>query len=294
MRYTGRFAPSPTGPLHFGSLAAALASWLDARAAAGDWLLRIEDLDKPREQPGAADAILRQLEGLGLTWDGPVLYQRGRDARYRAALETLERRGATYPCACTRSEIADSALAIDGARVYPGTCRGGLAPGRQARATRVRTSGEPIRYTDRVQGETAQSIEQEVGDFVLCRADGVIAYQLAVVVDDAEQGVTDVVRGADLLDATARQIWLQRLLGYSSPRYLHLPAAVSPTGEKLSKQTGAPAIDATQPLRELARALAFLGQPVPEAASASELLKRALECWNTSLIPRVRAAAAPP
>jgi glutamyl-Q tRNA(Asp) synthetase len=294
MRYTGRFAPSPTGPLHFGSLVAALASWLDARAADGTWLLRIEDLDKPREQPGAADAILRQLEGLGLTWDGPVLYQSARDASYRAALDALERRGATYPCGCTRSEIADSALAIDGARIYPGTCRGGLAPGRRARATRVRTARDPIRFTDRVQGEIAQSVEQEVGDFVLCRADGVIAYQLAVVVDDDAQGVTDVMRGADLLDSTARQIWLQRLLGYSSPRYLHLPAAVTASGEKLSKQTGAPAVDTAQPLRELARALAFLGQPVPEAASASELLKHALECWDASLIPRVRAAAAPP
>ncbi|MFZ1910656.1 MAG: glutamate--tRNA ligase family protein, partial [Burkholderiales bacterium] len=152
MRYTGRFAPSPTGALHFGSLAAALASWLDARAVAGTWRLRIEDLDKPREQPGAADAILRQLDGLGLTWDGPVLYQSARDASYRAVLEALGRQGATYPCACTRSEIADSALAIDGARVYPGTCRGGIAPGRRARATRVRTEGETIRFTDRVQG----------------------------------------------------------------------------------------------------------------------------------------------
>ena len=294
MRYTGRFAPSPTGPLHFGSLAAALASWLDARSAGGVWRLRIEDLDKPREQPGAADTILRQLERLGLTWDGPVLYQSARGENYRTALDAIGRRGATYPCGCTRSEIADSALAIDGARIYPGTCRGGLAPGRRARATRVRTTSEPIRFTDRVQGEIAQSVEGEVGDFVLCRADGVIAYQLAVVVDDADQGVTDVVRGADLLDSTARQIWLQRLLGYPRPRYLHLPAAVTSSGEKLSKQTGAPAVDAARPVRELARALAFLGQPVPEAASTSEMLRRALERWDVSLIPRVRAAAAPP
>jgi len=294
MRYTGRFAPSPTGPLHFGSLVAALASWLDARAAGGAWLLRIEDLDKPREQPGAADAILLQLESLGLTWDGAVLYQSARGASYRAALEALERLGATYPCGCTRSEIADSALAIDGARVYPGTCRGGLAPGRHARATRVRTASEPIRFADRVQGEVAQSVGREIGDFVLCRADGVIAYQLAVVVDDAEQGITDVVRGADLLDSTARQIWLQQLLGYPTPRYLHLPAAVNSRGEKLSKQTGAPAVDAAHPLRELARALAFLGQPVAEAGSAHEMLQRALERWDASLIPRVRAAAEPP
>jgi glutamyl-Q tRNA(Asp) synthetase len=294
MRYTGRFAPSPTGPLHFGSLVAALASWLDARAANGIWLLRIEDLDKPREQTGAADTILRQLDALGLTWDGPVLYQSARSARYRSALEALERCGVTYPCGCTRSEIADSALAIDGARIYPGTCRNGLAPGRRARATRVRTVSKPIRFIDRVQGEITQSVERDVGDFVLCRADGVIAYQLAVVVDDAEQGVSDVVRGADLLDSTARQIWLQRLLGYPALRYLHLPAAVDASGEKLSKQTGAPALDPAHPVRELARALAFLGQPVPEAAGAEELLQRAIERWDPALIPRARAAAAPP
>ena len=293
MRYTGRFAPSPTGPLHFGSLVAALASWLDARAAGGTWLLRMEDLDKPREQPGAAQAIVRQLEGLGLGWDGPVLYQSSRAERYEAVLEALARRGATYPCGCTRSEIADSALAIDGARIYPGTCRSGLAPGRRARATRVRTASEPIRFVDRVQGEIAQSVEHEVGDFVLRRADGVIAYQLSVVVDDADQGVTDVVRGADLLDSTARQIWLQRLLGYPTPRYLHLPAALNAGGEKLSKQAGAAAIDAAHPLRELGRALAFLGQPVPEAATAAEMLQRALERWDVSLIPRARALAAP-
>jgi glutamyl-Q tRNA(Asp) synthetase len=294
MRYTGRFAPSPTGPLHFGSLVAALAGWLDARAGGGRWLLRIEDLDKAREQRGAADAILRQLDGLALCWDGPVLYQSTRAPRYEAVLKELADRGATYPCGCTRSEMADSALAIDGARVYPGTCRAGLAPGRRARATRVRTDCEPIRFRDRVQGDVVQVLEREVGDFVLRRADGVIAYQLAVVVDDADQGVTDVVRGADLLDSTARQIWLQRLLGYQTPRYLHLPAAVTPGGEKLSKQTGATAIDTAHPLRELARALVFLGQPVPGAATAREMLQRALERWDASLIPRARAAAAQP
>ena len=294
MRYTGRFAPSPTGPLHFGSLVAALASWLDARAAGGVWLLRIEDLDRPREQTGAADSILRQLEGLGLNWDGPVLYQSAHVASYLAALETLERSGATYPCGCTRREIADSTLAIDGARIYPGTCRSGLGAGRSTRATRMRTASEPIRFTDRVQREIVQSVEREVGDFVLCRADGTIAYQLAVVVDDAHQGVTDVVRGADLLDSTARQIWLQGLLGYPHPRYLHLPAALSASGEKLSKQTGAPAIEVQHPLRELSRALAFLGQPVPDAASTGEMLQQALARWDVSLIPCVRAAATPP
>jgi len=294
MSYIGRFAPSPTGPLHFGSLVAALASWLDARAARGTWLLRMEDLDKPREQPGASGAILRQLDALGLHWDGPVLYQSTRTAVYAAALERLRARGATYPCGCTRSEMMDSALAIDGARVYPGTCRAGLAPGKMARATRVRTTNEPIRFADRVQGEIAQSVEEQVGDFVLQRADGVIAYQLAVVVDDAEQGVTDVVRGADLLDSTPRQIWLQRLLGYATPRYLHVPVAVNAAGEKLSKQSGARPVDGEPHAELLARALAFLGQRPPRGLTAAELRDWSLAHWNVARIAPVRALAAAP
>jgi len=294
MSYIGRFAPSPTGPLHFGSLVAALASWLDARAARGTWLLRMEDLDKPREQPGASGAILRELDALGLHWDGPVLYQSTRMAAYAAALERLRARGATYPCGCTRSEMTDSALAIDGARVYPGTCRAGLAPGKTARATRVRTTSEAIQFVDRVQGEIAQSVEKEVGDFVLQRADGVIAYQLAVVVDDAEQGVSDVVRGADLLDSTPRQIWLQRLLGYPTPRYLHVPVALNAKGEKLSKQTGAQPVDGEPHAELLARALAFLGQRPTAGLTASELLEWSLAHWNAAGIAQVRALGAVP
>lgn len=292
MNYIGRFAPSPTGPLHFGSLVAGLASWLDARAARGKWLLRMEDLDKPREQPGAADAILQQLDDLGLHWDGPVFHQSSRAAAYAAALQRLSTLGATYPCGCTRSEMADSALAIDGARIYPGTCRAGLAPGKAARATRVRTTSDPIEFVDRVQGRMVQWVEQEVGDFVLRRADGLIAYQLAVVVDDAEQGVTDVVRGADLLDSTARQICLQRLLGYATPRYLHVPIAVSAAGEKLSKQTGAQPIDRAQVAEWLARALAFLGHPPPRGLAARELLEWALANWDVARIPPLRASPA--
>lgn len=287
--YIGRFAPSPTGPLHFGSVVAALASWLDARAAHGSWLLRIEDLDKPREPPGAADVILRQLEALGLHWDGAVLYQSTRIASYEAALERLAARGATYPCGCTRSEIADSALAIDGARIYPGTCRSGLPRGRTERATRVRTSGEPVRFVDRVQGEFVQSLEREVGDFVLRRADGPIAYQLAVVVDDAEQGITDVVRGADLLDSTARQIWLQRLLAYPTPRYLHVPVAVNAAGEKLSKQSGARPVEPDSVGSTLTRALDFLGQSAPSGIGGRELLQWAVANWDVARIPRLRA-----
>ena len=283
--YAGRFAPSPTGPLHFGSLVAALASWLDARAAGGRWQVRIEDLDPPREQPGAAGQILRALESLGLEWDGPVAYQSRRRMLYRDALERLT--GKTYACGCSRKEVADSALATNSAGVYPGTCRNGLPAGKTSRALRVRTTAEPICFVDRVQGKIEQSVERDVGDFIVCRADGQFAYQLAVVVDDAEQGITDVVRGADLLDSTARQIYLQRLLGYPTPRYLHVPVAVNAVGEKLSKQTGAPAIGLTSARDQLRRALAFLGQP--EAAN----LREAVRSWDPGLIPARRMVTAP-
>jgi len=281
--------------LHFGSLVAALASWLDARAAGGTWLLRIEDLDKPREQPGAADEILHTLDALGLDWDGPVLFQSRRGELYRAALEKLAAQHATYWCGCSRREVADSSLglAADSAPIYPGTCRGGLA-GKTARALRLRTTPEPIRFVDRLQGPQQQSIEREVGDFVLLRADGVYAYQLAVVVDDAEQGVTDVVRGADLLDSTARQIHLQRLLGYATPRYLHVPVAVNAAGEKLSKQTGAVPIDSAQPEAVLERALVFLNQAPPEALGARELLDWARRNWHPERIAARRMLEAAP
>lgn len=279
--YVGRFAPSPTGPLHFGSAVAALASWLDARAAHGRWLVRIEDLDPPREQPGAGDLILGTLQALGLDWDGEIVYQSRRTRFYREALERLA--ASTYPCGCSRSEVSDSALAIDGARIYTGTCRSGLAPGKNARAIRLRTDSRPIRFIDRVQGPIEQTVERDVGDFVLYRADGRFAYQLAVVIDDAEQGITDVVRGADLLDSTARQIYLQRLLGYPTPRYLHIPVAVNAVGEKLSKQTGAQPIKASPAL--VKKALRFLGQP--ESESPAEAVRH----WDPSRIPARRSLA---
>ncbi|HVP08176.1 MAG TPA: tRNA glutamyl-Q(34) synthetase GluQRS [Burkholderiales bacterium] len=285
MHYVGRFAPSPTGPLHFGSLVAALASWLDARHHGGRWLLRVEDLDRPRVMTGAEDEILRQLEDFGLRWDGSIVHQSDRVELYERSIQRIEAH--TYACACTRKELEDSALAIDGSRIYPGTCRAGLAPGRAARALRVRTTNEEIRFTDRVQGEIAQRIESEVGDFVLRRADGVIAYQLAVVVDDDAQGITDVVRGADLLDSTARQIHLQRLLGAAMPRYLHVPVATNADGEKLSKQTGAGAAGPG----DLGRALRFLGQGVPGDLTPRESLDWALRHWDAARIPRARAAA---
>jgi glutamyl-Q tRNA(Asp) synthetase len=285
MPYVGRFAPSPTGPLHFGSLVAALASWLDARRAGGQWLLRMEDLDRPRVVPGAADGILRQLEALGLAWDGAVLHQSARLDLYEDALRRLAPR--TYPCGCTRKELEDSALAIDGSRIYPGTCRVSLAPGKTARALRLRTDDAPIRFVDRVQGDIAQSVESEVGDFVLRRADGLHAYQLAVVVDDAAQGVTDVVRGADLLDSTARQIFLQRALGAPTPRYLHVPVATNEAGEKLSKQTAAAAVGPA----DVPAALRFLGMPAAPALSPLELLGWATAHWDPARVPRARALA---
>ena len=261
-RYTGRFAPSPTGPLHRGSLVAALASYLDARVRRGCWLLRIEDIDAARPVPGAAESILACLQALGMQPDGEVIWQSRRHSRYQAAFERLAHH--TYPCACTRREIADShsGLASDGAAVYPGTCRTGLAAGRQARAWRLRVPDrghDCISFEDRWVGTVSQRLANEVGDFVLKRADGFWAYQLAVVVDDAEQQVTHVVRGIDLLDSTPRQIYLQRLLGYPTPAYLHVPVVTNAAGEKLSKQTGAVALDLSQPLAELRRAASFLG-----------------------------------
>ena len=294
--YVGRFAPSPTGPLHFGSLVAALGSWLDARAAHGQWLVRIEDLDPPREEPGATKRILAALESYGFDWDGEVIFQSRRGELYRAALRSLGARGATYPCGCTRGEIADSAPATDGSRAYPGTCRNGLAERKVARTVRVRTGAAPIAFEDRLFGRLEQAVETEVGDFVLLRAGALFSYQLAVVVDDAAQGVTDVVRGADLIDSTARQIHLQRLLDLPALRYLHLPVAVNASGEKLSKQTGARQIDTTRPGTEIARALAFLGHPAPRelaGAAPRELLSWGVLNWTIGKIPRERSIAGP-
>jgi glutamyl-Q tRNA(Asp) synthetase len=294
--YRGRFAPSPTGPLHFGSLVAALASALDARARRGEWLLRIEDLDAPRNVPGAAAAILRTLDALGFEWAGPVTCQSRRLAAYRAALEALRAEGRIYACACTRREIADSALARDGSRRYPGTCRKGLPADRAARAFRIRPDPGQVCFDDRLQGRVCQDVDAEVGDFIVQRADGLIAYQLAVVVDDAALGITDVVRGADLLDSTPRQICLQRLLGLPTPRYLHLPVAVNAAGEKLSKQTLARPIDASDPAASLRLALAFLGHaPPPETTGAgvTDLWRWAVASWDPARLPQARALAAP-
>ncbi|MEW6131552.1 MAG: tRNA glutamyl-Q(34) synthetase GluQRS [Pseudomonadota bacterium] len=280
--YTGRFAPSPTGPLHFGSLIAAVGSHLDARAHGGRWLLRMEDLDEPRCRQAHADEILRVLEDYGFEWDGEVAYQSRRKEIYQAALDRLVEAGHAYPCACSRSEIADSSIIGIEGPVYPGTCRNGLH-GRTPRAWRVRVDSQPVCFEDRLQGGHCQNLEADIGDFVIRRADGFFAYQLAVVVDDHDQGVTHVVRGADLLASTPRQIHLQRLLGYATPAYLHLPVAVNEAGRKLSKQTLAAPLKTDRAGPSLLAALRFLGQRPDETlagAKGSEILDWAAANWS--------------
>ncbi|WP_235823375.1 tRNA glutamyl-Q(34) synthetase GluQRS [Azohydromonas sediminis] len=292
--YVGRFAPSPTGPLHAGSLVAALASWLDARAHRGRWLVRLEDTDTPRCVPGADREILRQLDALGLAADAPPTWQSNRGDAYAAALQRLVDAGLAYPCGCSRREIDDALAAAGrkpprhGERVYPGTCRperGGLK-GKPARAWRVIVGRDDdpvvIEWHDRRLGAQRQDVTHEVGDFVLKRADGPWAYQLAVVVDDAAQGITDVVRGEDLADNTPRQIHLQRLLGLPTPRYLHTPLVRDAHGDKLSKQTGAPPLDVTQPPAALRAAASVLGlgDPAPSATTVADWLAAAVAAWT--------------
>lgn len=267
--YVGRFAPSPSGPLHAGSAVAALASYLDAKAHNGTWLVRMEDLDTPRNVPGADRVILQQLEALGMQWDGEVLYQSRRLGVYQQAFDALLSLNLVYPCGCTRREIADSVLRMqghfpEGERPYPGTCRPGLPKGRQALSWRLRVDQGQIAFKDRWQGPVTQDVAHAVGDFVLRRADGIWAYQLAVVVDDAEQGVTHVVRGEDLLSSTARQLMLGEMLGLVRPEYLHVPLVMDAEGQKLSKQNGAAALDLSDPLGVLTRAWVALGfDPLP-------------------------------
>ena len=296
-KYTGRFAPSPTGRLHAGSLVAALASFLDARVHRGRWLVRIEDVDAARSAPGAADAVLGLLRQLGMQWDGDVVWQSGRGALYQAAFDRLARH--VYPCGCNRREIADSRLgtAPDGAAVYPGTCRQGLGAGKIMRSVRLRVPapGEDlVRFVDRCAGPIAHHLARDAGDFVLRRADGCWAYQLAVVVDDAAQGVTDVVRGADLLDSTPRQMLLQRLLGVPTPRYLHVSVLRNEAGEKLSKQTGACAVtpqNEAEAVTALLAAARSLGLPFDAAAfkppgSLAAFWPAAIGAWASLLTSR--------
>jgi glutamyl-Q tRNA(Asp) synthetase len=290
--YVGRFAPSPTGPLHAGSLVAALASYLDARANDGVWLVRIEDIDEGRSVPGAADGILELLHSLGMDSDREVVWQSRRKHLYQAAFDALDAHA--YPCGCNRREIADSRLgfAPDGGAIYPGTCREGLAPGRTTRSLRLRVpepGADVITFTDRFAGQVSQRLASESGDFVLKRADGYWAYQLAVVVDDADQGVTDIVRGADLLDSTPRQIFLQRLLGVPTPRYLHVPVVRNAHGEKLSKQTGALAVqpgDEPAAVATLLDAARFLGLSIQQADSLASFWQAAVPAWRDLLALR--------
>jgi glutamyl-Q tRNA(Asp) synthetase len=288
--YRGRFAPSPTGPLHFGSMVAAVGSFLQAKSRGGEWLVRMEDLDPPREAPGAADDILRTLENFGLHWDGAVMYQSRRHGVYEAALKMLERLDAIYPCACSRREIADSSVSgVDGP-VYPGTCRAGLPAGRAPRAWRVRVNRREIEFVDAVQGRVVRDLAADFGDFVVRRADGYFAYQLAVVVDDAEQGITEVVRGADLIESTPRQIHLQRLMSLPTPDYLHLPVALNAQGEKLSKQTFAAPLDPARPLPALLQVMRFLCQDPPATLADSnldEFWRWAIANWSEEHVPRV-------
>ena len=283
--YRGRFAPSPTGPLHAGSLVAALASWLDARAQGGRWLVRIEDVDRPRCVPGADQEILRQLATCGLLPDEPPTWQSQREPLYQAALDGLVRAGAAYPCACSRKDI-ELALRAQGRErtrhgelVYPGTCREGLH-GKEARAWRLRVPEGVLAWTDRRLGVHLQDVAGEVGDFVLKRADGLFAYQLAVVVDDADQGITHVVRGEDLTDNTPRQIVLQHALGLATPSYLHAPLVLGANGEKLSKQNGAQALDLADPRAAVASAAAVLGIRLPAEGTLADALAQAVRAWG--------------
>jgi len=281
--YRGRFAPSPTGPLHAGSLVAALASWLDARAHGGTWLVRIEDVDGPRCVPGADRTILAQLAACGLHPDEPCWWQSQRGAAYQAALDRLAARSRAYPCACSRKAIAQALAALGrppmrGSEApYPGTCRAGLH-GRPARAWRFRVDDGVLHWQDRRLGEQQQDVAREVGDFVLRRADGLWAYQLAVVVDDGEQGITDVVRGEDLADNTPRQLLLQRALDLPAPRYLHTPLVLGANGEKLSKQNGAQPLDVRDPLAALNGAAAVLGLPA-QAGTVTDALAHWVRAW---------------
>lgn len=306
--YIGRFAPSPTGPLHLGSLVAAMASYLDAKVHQGRWLVRIEDLDRDRNVAGVDQHILASLQRCGMQWDGEVTWQTLRTDLYEAALTQLGQADAVYPCSCSRKEIQDSQLRqgqAASALVYPGTCRNGLAPGKTARALRLKTPQQQrlTCFTDRWHGAVCQDLASAVGDFVIRRADGFWAYQLAVVVDDGAQGVTDIVRGADLLDSTPRQLYLQELLGLPRPSYLHVPVVVNAQGEKLSKQTGALAFDNGAAPEQLLRAAIlpaarFLGMDV-QADSVDGFWRAALPAWEHVLrqLPapvRADTCAAPP
>ena len=293
-QYIGRFAPSPTGPLHFGSLVAAVASYLQARSCGGRWLLRIEDIDPPRERRGAADLIVRALESYGFEWDGPVLYQSRNSPRHHAAVERLIDEGLAYACSCSRQRLATAPQGPLG-RIYPGTCRARNNP--PDNAIRLKTDNTPVVFVDLLQGRQVQRLESESGDFVIRRRDNLIAYHVAVVVDDALQGISHVVRGVDLLESTPRQIYLQRLLGYPTPQYAHIPVVVNREGQKLSKTTGAGGIRLDRISPVLCAALRALGQSVPPdlaSAGQSEVWAWATGCWTLDPVVNRRTIPEPP
>jgi glutamyl-Q tRNA(Asp) synthetase len=282
--YVGRFAPSPTGPLHFGSLLAAVASYLEARRQNGIWLVRIEDIDPPREQAGATQEILAALECYGFEWDGPIVYQSASDKQHHEAIDALFEKDLAYRCECSRKDLADVPRGPLGL-IYPGTCRSGSDA--DETATRVRTSDEPVAFDDGLQGPQSLRLESESGDFVILRRDGLVAYQLAVALDDALQGVTEIVRGIDLMDSTPRQIWLQQCLGLDTPRYQHIPVAVHPDGNKLSKLTGAEGISKTAVEPVLIAALDALGQQPPlelKDAARAEIWAWADQHWQIDVL----------
>ncbi|WP_423820951.1 tRNA glutamyl-Q(34) synthetase GluQRS [Salinisphaera sp. SPP-AMP-43] len=288
-RVVGRYAPSPTGPLHFGSLIAALASFCQAKAQGGLWRLRIDDLDTPRVVAGADRAIIDTLAAFGLEHDGPVMYQSRRDGAYAEAIAELKQRALAFDCACTRREARSGPVGSEGP-VYPGTCRHGLPPGRAARSVRLAVEAEIISVGDLIQGECRQNLSRDIGDFVIRRADGITAYQLATVIDDAAQGVTEVVRGSDLLSSTPRQIWIYRCLDIVAvPRYAHIPVVVDVHGDKLGKSTGALALEARQRAAQLTECLALLGQQPPAwlaRQSVSSVIAWAVDHWQTAAVPQ--------
>jgi len=286
MGYRGRFAPSPTGRLHFGSLVAAVASFAQARARNGTWVIRMEDLDPPREVPGAAEAILDDLASFGMRSDEPVTFQSAQGRRYAAVIEDLRAAGHAFPCACARSDLPASGI-------YPGTCRDGLPPGGEARSIRLRVPESHIAFDDAIQGPRSQDLVRDVGDFVIRRADGLTAYQLAVVVDDADQDISEIVRGCDLVDSTPRQILIQRLLGFRTPAYAHVPLATE-NGHKLSKQAASRPVDAAAPVTGLLAAWQFLGQENPSPSrsalrSVAAFWDWALAAWRLDRVPAVPA-----
>ena len=299
MQYIGRFAPSPTGPLHFGSLIAAVASYCDAKShfvngRPGTWLVRMEDLDKPREMAGAADDILRTLEAFGFEWDDAVIFQSQRAEFYQQALQNLDNLNLIYACTCSRKEIADSSILMgfEGA-IYPKICFLNRNKHSSIHAAyRAVVADKNIRFFDAIQGEITQNLAQDIGDFIIKRADGLFAYQLAVVVDDAAQNISHIVRGADLLSSTARQIYLQQLLGFSRPNYAHTPVAVNAQGEKLSKQTLAQPISISSAAQQLLHALRFLGQKPPpqlQNVSLNEMWEWAIANWQMAQVPQVKS-----